>query len=178
MRHVMIDLETLGHVKNSAFLSIAAVPFDPTTGSTGIPFLANVSLNSSLSYGLTVTEETIAWWFQQKPEIAKMMFEQPQSLRIVLINFRGWFEDNKFEFPWGNGASFDLAILANAYEKCNLSNHKLPWEIWNERCHRTFKALGKINFEKPVDAHDPLADCLYQIKVLVDINKQLGFPVQ
>lgn len=179
MKHVMIDLETLGHVKNSAFLSIAAVQFDPVTGNIGKQFLANVSLNSSLEYGLTVTEETISWWLKQKPEVAKLMFDEPRRLPQVLIDFRNWFNDNFLIYPWGNGASFDLALLTNAYEKCfHLTDRNIPWKYSSERCYRTFKNLGSSNQENIGNAHDPVSDCIYQIKVLADINKQLGFPVK
>jgi hypothetical protein len=40
---------------------------------------------------------------------------------------------------WGNGASFDNAIVAHCYKAVDMEP---PWNFWNDRCYRTLKALA------------------------------------
>ena len=39
---------------------------------------------------------------------------------------------------WGNGATFDNVILANAYRGAGLP---VPWKFWNDKCYRTIKGF-------------------------------------
>lgn len=171
MNHVMIDIETLGTRHSSIFLSVAAVPFDLKGRkiSTKKNFVRTVELQSALDAGLTIDASTLQWWLEQKPEILKLMFKNPEPLQKVLWSLKIFFEENDILYPWGNSASFDLGILANAYQKCGI---ELPWKFYNERCYRTLVALFPTNISKPVNAHDPLADCYYQL------HRLLKLPVQ
>ena len=45
MKHIMIDLETMGNKSYSAIVSIGAVKFDIKTGETGETFYRNVNLS-------------------------------------------------------------------------------------------------------------------------------------
>lgn len=132
--HVMVDLETADNVPTSAIVSIGAVIF-----AGKLPrdtFYVAVDLQSSLTAGLTISADTMEWWGKQSPE-ARAVFDDPArvTLREALARFASFMpKDAKV---WGNGASFDNAILATAYRLCGLP---LPWEFWDDRCYRTVAA--------------------------------------
>jgi len=69
--HLMIDLETMGNVKNSAIVSIGAVEFNIENGDIGEEFYAVVNLQSCLDKGMVVNGDTIYWWLNQDKKIHK-----------------------------------------------------------------------------------------------------------
>lgn len=167
--HLMIDLETLGTKKNAAICSIAVVQFDIVTGQTGQLFSRNVDMQSSLDAGLSVDGATIRWWLA-KSESARMgVLHDFKSLHHVLGMVSGMISLNldpgKVQV-WGNGSGFDLSILTSAYHACNIW---LPWDQYVERDVRTLVSLApEIKKDMPFEGtvHDPMADCLHQIKYL------------
>lgn len=169
MNHVMIDIETLGTRHSSVFLSVAAVPFDLKQRSynKNLSFVRTVELQSALDAGLTIDASTLQWWLEQKPEVMKLMFKNTKPLPLVLDDLSCFIYDQELIYPWGNSASFDLGILANAYQKCGIP---VPWKFYNERCYRTLVQTFASNVpKKPENAHDPLADCHYQIGRLLSL---------
>jgi hypothetical protein len=72
---------------------------------------------------------------------------------------------------WGNGASFDNAILAELYR---VAKHPSPWEYWNDRCYRTLKNLYKQVVPPPERKgthHNALDDAVFQAEHAVSILK-------
>src|SRR6478609_5266295 len=96
MKHVMIDLETLGTSADAVWLSIAAIQFDPHTGEIGARFNANVDLASAQKAGRTISADTLKWWLKQRPEILFKMLDLHEGgdLTQVLSVFRSWFIEN------------------------------------------------------------------------------------
>lgn len=175
MKHLMLDLETLGQTADCVFLSLAAVQFD-LKGKIGLTYTKNVALNSALKHNRKISSDTIKWWLEQNPKIMAKMFINPLSLEEVLDSFRffciGLGEPNLN--VWSNGASFDIPILKHAYENIGM---ELPWKFYNERCYRTAFALSGLS-KTPKDqnlAHDPLEDCYYQIQELLKALKKLDY---
>lgn len=169
MKHVMIDLETLGTSADSVFLSVAALQFD-LKGNVGNEFSMNVELDSAMRMGRKIQASTLQWWLEQRPEILKLMFKSPQDITTVLGELEWFIRTNALEYPWGNSASFDLGMLSNAYTSIGAP---LPWKHYNERCYRTAWALtskGLTHAEKPKDAHNPLTDCHYQVSELARLE--------
>jgi exodeoxyribonuclease VIII len=77
-------------------------------------------------------------------------------------------------FVWGNSARFDLGLLHNAYQKCNMP---YPWDFRKERCVRTLLALkpqAKTVTQNVGVAHNPVDDCLFQIKYCTEVWKSLN----
>jgi len=171
MQHVMIDLETLGTKSNSVVLSIAAIQFDLNSGETGAEFKVNISLQDCINSGFEIQATTLHWWLTQKHEIMLKMFETSRGVIDALNCFSTFFKSNNLVYPWGNSARFDLQLLENVYDKLNVP---IPWNFRNERCYRTIvNMVPKIQIEKPIDAHDPLIDCKYQITKLFEVFKIL-----
>jgi exodeoxyribonuclease VIII len=156
--NVMIDLETTGVTPGCCILSIGACTFDLRE-----EFYSTISLSNSHTRGLFDDPDTIAWWSKQSEKARKEAFSGTKDLLVVLGEFQTWFNrlDGKDKKVWGNGADFDLPILAFAYR---LAGIKLPWKPFNGRCYRTLKNLYK-SVEGPkfsLDKHDALVDAKIQ----------------
>ena len=164
--HVMVDLETMGRDFNAVITSIGAVEFDIETGKTGREFYKKVDIQSCLDKGLRVNGPTIEWWLMQS-EAARIEIAKGDGLHLqqVLHEFKLYLEElgcNSVQI-WGNGVSFDVVILTNAYEACGL---KEPWNFRNERDVRTLVSFApELKVAQPNTGveHHPIDDCKFQI---------------
>ena len=162
-RHVMIDLETLGTGPDAAIIAIGAVLFEPSTGKIKSEFYYAVDWDQ----GRTIDPETVKWWMLQSKEARDGVARNSGwPLHHVLKCLRLWlqdFEDLSVDYDvlvWGNGATFDISILEDAYGKDNI-----PWHFCGIRDMRTIKALAKDYVEKPEfkgTAHNALDDAIWQ----------------
>lgn len=166
---IMIDLETMGVSAGCPVLSIGAVSLNETH-----QFYEKVSLESCIAYGLKVNPDTAAWW-QKQGEVAKHeAFSGTKELHVVLGEFADWFRNvERIEgdaFIWGNGADFDLPILAAAYEAVGM---KKPWKPFNGRCYRTIKNWAQFKRITPPPfegtKHNALSDAILQARHLLKI---------
>jgi hypothetical protein len=147
MRHVMIDLETLGTVPGCVILSIGAVEFLPETGQLGQEFYAVVNTASCEEAFLTISEKTMSWWQSQSAEaraVVDMAAIGGGALADVLNSFNVWLAGigtAKDLRLYGNGADFDNPILASAYDAVKIKPHAAPY---GGRCYRTLKNLHEL----------------------------------
>lgn len=180
--HVMLDLETMGVSKNAVITRIAAVVFDINTGETSDQFSATINAKSSVQAGLVVDGQTIQWWLQQDANVIQENFIESLQAGLPLQDVLNLFDqfikeiktkhDKRYCLLWGNGASADLTWLSSAYNACHKTT---PWEYWNERDVRTLvwmaesvrKCYAKRDEKFKGSKHDPLQDCLHQIKYVV-----------
>lgn len=176
-KHVMIDLETLGTTAGCVILSIAAVEFT-TSGEIGRQYTANISLQSSSDAGFQIDADTLEWWMKQPSETRSRLFVNPRPIVEVLYNFENFMKsvDSSLEKVkvCANGAAFDLGILGYAFKHMNRA---VPWKFWNERDLRTLLDLAPYVKDKVVfegTKHDPLDDCLHQIKLVFAVYNQLA----
>ena len=184
MNNVMIDIETLSTSKNAVIISLGAVFFDINTGELGSSFYYTITRESCELYGLETDASTIKWWNEQSEE-ARAVLNCPDAddLKQVLYDFAGFLGENIPEDQrpvlWGNGPSFDNAILANAFDKCGI---RQPWRYSNERCVRTIVNLGRqllnINPKETIERvgthHHALADAEHQAKYVSAIYQALN----
>jgi exodeoxyribonuclease VIII len=95
------------------------------------------------------------------------VFNDPAAihLAVALQRFTLWLpNDCKL---WGNGASFDNAILANAYAALKMEQ---PWAFWNDRCYRTIKAMHPKQKQQHLGTHhNALDDAISQAEHLIAI---------
>ena len=161
-KHLMLDLETMGNKSFAAIVAIAAVEFDLETGETGRSFHRNITLASALNLGLKIDASTLEWWLGQSDEARKCILVNAENITTVLDEFRLWLLGDYQ--VWGNGARFDMGILANAYE---LRGTTIPWNHSKERDVRTLVSFAPEVKKDTVFAgipHNPVDDCLHQIK--------------
>lgn len=184
MNNVMLDIETLSVSKNAAIISIGAVFFNPATGELGSEFYQTITQASCEAQGLEVDGDTLQWWSEQSFAARAVLF-CPHATHIMsaLGNFERFIFDNTPQNQhveiWGNGASFDCAIVANAFRRCGF---KLPWRYANERDVRTIVALGrellqidpKYAFPFVGTEHHALSDAKHQATYVSHIYQALA----
>jgi hypothetical protein len=174
MKHTMVDLETLGTGARAAILSIGAVKFN--SKGLGEEFYSVIDMETCQQAGLTITMDTIVWWMQQEEQARAAFTEKHKtSLFQGLKDFATFLgPDAKNMKVWGNGASFDNVILAEAYNAVNLD---LPWKFWNDRCYRTMNNMFGRSI--PMDDregtyHNALDDAINQAHHLVKILQAIS----
>lgn len=160
MNNIMIDLETADTRPSAAFVSIGAIKFSPSTGELGDTFYERVDWDDACcKHERTMSVSTIKWWLQQNDEARQEICKPGKPLDEVLNLFTEWLPDDPI--VWGNGATFDISMLENAY------NFKAPWKFWNVRDVRTIVDLtqGYVDKGNMVGTkHDALDDAIHQAK--------------
>jgi hypothetical protein len=177
MTHIMVDLETLSTRCNAAIIAIGAVKFDEDKGVYAKFYQAVTPLEVN-DPDFHVSSDTLNWWSKQSEE-ARAVFTDPNAVNIwvALKAFSDWVEkdtDKKDVRLWGNGASFDNAILSTAYVLSGWM--KQPWEFWNDRCYRTIKnvAVKQVPLERIGTYHNALNDAESQAEHLLAMNVRLA----
>ncbi|EON3118028.1 3'-5' exoribonuclease, partial [Escherichia coli] len=178
--HLMIDLETMGTNTNAPIVVIGAVFFDPQTGEIGPVFYIVISLTDAMNTGAVPDGGTIEWWLKQPSEARAAILTDQVKLKDALSQFREFineYSDEKFVQVWGNGATFDNAILRTSYERLDIP---CPWRYYNDRDVRTIVELGKtIDFDArtviPFEGvrHNALDDARHQAKYVTATIQKL-----
>lgn len=176
MKHVMIDVESLATTADAVIMSIGACRFDLDTNEIeDAGFYASVSIESNLDFKRRVSEDTLIWWMKQSAEAQAVFTEPKDTLETALCNLSDWIGD-RTSYIWSNGADFDLPMLAHAYTQATV---EIPWEYYNSRCVRTYRALpGAKNVKVPKVGthHNALADAIYQAQLVQAIQRMLTGP--
>jgi len=169
MRHIMLDLETLGSTPGSVILSIGAVEF--TDKVLKNQFYRGITISSSLRAGLTINPDTYEWWGSQHPEAQREAFfpESPYGLDESLFSFAGYIDSDTC--VWARGPDFDCVLLAAAYQKVNI---RRPWKFHNTRDVRTILALGNIEPSINPHKHNALADATCQAQDVIRALDVIG----
>lgn len=167
--HLMIDLETLGTKSNSVICSIGAVEFNLDTYEIGKIFYEKIDIDSSLDNGMVVDGGSIKFWLTQNDDARNELLTNTKNIKEVLYLFRKYIETlgvNELKV-WGNGTRFDLGLIHDAYRLTK--SGIIPWSIKNERDVRTYMMDHleiKQNLVFEGTKHNPIDDCLHQIKYL------------
>ncbi|MDQ9309260.1 exonuclease [Escherichia marmotae] len=175
--HLSVDLETMGTNPDAPINSIGGKFFDPETGEMGPEFSKTIDAKTG---GGTVDISTIEWWLVQSSEARSAILVNQIPLDDALLQFREFISehsDEKFVQVWGNGATFDNAILRRSYERQGIP---CPWRYCNDRDVRTIVELGKtIGFDArtaiPFEGvpHNALDDANHQAKYVSAIWQKL-----
>lgn len=164
---IMLDLETMGNTSNAAITAIGAVKFDHEKILDRFEVL--VDLQSCLDAGMEVTASTVLWWLQQSEEARAQFKEEADSITLALAKFSAWVGHEEDIEIWGNGASFDNDILANAYRKCTMER---PWPHWADRCYRMIKAkCPSIELRRVGTHHRAVDDAESQALHLIEMER-------
>lgn len=173
MKHVMVDLETLGTTADAVIMSVGAVRFNLDTGEISDDgFYRSVSIESNLELKRRVSEDTLIWWLKQPVAAQNVFHETKETLETALQELSDWIGDDKATL-WSNGADFDLPMLAHAYTQCHI---EVPWKFWNTRCYRTYKNLPgakEIRAEAIGVKHNALSDAYQQAQTVSAIHQTL-----
>jgi len=168
MKHVMVDIETMGTSPNAPVLSVGAVIFD--ANGLGEEFYSECSLKSAFNRGSKPDPDTIAFWMNQEDAPRKKLANAKGKNVDMLNAFCEFFpEDATF---WGNGAAFDNVLLREALRREGLH---APWKFWNDRCYRTVKNMfNDVKIKRVGTHHNALDDAKSQALHLIEISKLHG----
>lgn len=166
----MIDLETMGTTPQSAIVSIGAIVFDPRYGKVSKEtFYRELDWKDQERH---ICPETTAWKDQSAE--AKAAHFGLDALDDVLKELAEWLpKDCKV---WGNGATFDISMLEDAYRQYEI---EIPWKFWNVRDCRTVLDMYESKrggFDKTVNrkgAHNALEDARFQAKYITMMWQRL-----
>ena len=168
--NVMIDTETMDVIPGAAIVSIGAVVFDPRYNVvTDDTFYTELDWKAQ---GRSIDKGTKEWWKGQSPK-AKSALRGTTTLEDALEDLAFWIPPGSM--VWGNGPSFDMSILEDAYRQVNM---EAPWKFWNVYDCRTIKYLyesARGGFDKKVggDAHNALHDAKYQAHYVCKMWKSI-----
>jgi len=169
MKHIMLDLETMGTNHNAAIVAIGAVQFSMPDGFID-RFYRPISLQSSVDEGLEISPKTVLWWLKQSSEARELFNSDAATLKAALHDFSSWIDDGSEYLIWGNGVDFDNSILANAYDKCRMET---PWKFYNNRCYRTISEMHPdVKMERIGTHHNAVNDAESQANRLFYILKK------
>lgn len=184
-RHVSIDLETLGKNPQATIASIAAVDFDPLTGTVSTDSAFHRIIDLEAPGGGVMDVSTVLWWMRQDEEARRRLFVEPDlsitvPLMQALAEFSEWLGHNDSlpegqEYPdvmlWQRGDK-DSQWLTSAYEGTGL---KVPYGFWQVSDQRTLCKYVRTNAVTRDSnlAHDALGDAVYQAECLCQAFKTL-----
>jgi hypothetical protein len=176
MKHVMLDIETLGLEPGCVITALAMVQFDPKTGKTNQTFHRRIDIADAQKQGLKIDAATVMFWLMQSPEAQKEL-HGVRPLKEVLEQAQLWLLAVEPEHLWAKGPQFDIALLDAAYKTVGM---KHPWHYRAPRCMRTILTLAGLTGKEPEfkvgELHNSLDDCLTQIMALKAAWKKLGLP--
>lgn len=174
--NIMLDIETLGTKPGCKVLSIGLAYFDEGgVFATGELYPSLTSQTGSEERG------TLDWWDGQS-DAAKVVFtnnilhgKSVADCADALTDFIHKAKVHKSNGNadsigkvniWGNGATFDNAILAELFRA---HGHRVPWNTFGDRCYRTIlNTLPKV--EPPHRHgvhHSAVDDAEHQANVLI-----------
>jgi hypothetical protein len=171
MNDLMIDLETLSTANDAYIISIGACMFDIQTGEIGALFSQHIEWSNT--FNGHIDAQTVQWWLRQPWEARTAIINNKAAVNLptAIIGFKDFVRDLKPKTLWSNGATFDLVIVRNTF---NRLNHIIPWQYWQERDTRTLVDIAEritgINAAKTTEftgtKHDALADAIHQAKYI------------
>jgi hypothetical protein len=172
IEHLMTDIETVDTKPTGVILSIAMVEFDPWDNTRNrTVFMRHISMTAQVAHGRTRSANTALWWMDQEYEAQRRMLEGQQGAATDLTSIADTVQNIVSVYPniWANGPDFDYAFLQNFVQQ--FATNPGRWPFWKHRCVRTMKniyAQHTVN-AVPLVAHDPVEDCLYQIRQVQDV---------
>lgn len=171
-QHLMVDLETLDTKTSATILTLGAVRFDPYSSAPMKELYLRVDLTSQDLLGCTVSDDTLNWWKQQDVSIMEEAFDPRNRIPIhEVINQFHALAWNCDAF-WSHGATFDLMILQNIYDRLGRT---YPWNFWQMRDTRTLFDIGHDPEMPQGSKHNALEDAKRQAIGVRNVYRKLNY---
>lgn len=176
MKHMMLDLETMGLAPSCAILSIGAVVFDDEADRVCAELSVRVDLLSCLLAGLNIDAGTLAWWKSQSGAAQAALFEgEAKSIADALGELTDFYLVHECRRVWGNGPVADIAWIEAAYRAVGSAQ---PWSHRDVRDFRGVRELGDVSSDevqfKGVQ-HRAVDDARWQAEVILTALGRLRF---
>lgn len=161
--YMMVDIETTGKTPGCGILAIGAVTFGPFDIRRQ-EFYKGIKWDP-LNPDFCDEKDTMDWWRQQDPSVARLAFAGEHSYENALILFSKFIEAARLGHEgfrlYANGAAFDFPILEYAYRAVGLN---IPWRYHERQCYSTLKRhFPRIPKPKFIgNAHNALDDAKNQ----------------
>ena len=173
---LMTDLETMGLPPDGAIVSIGACFFDLEKCEIGPTFKRTINLATAVRDGGTIHPGTVMWWLGQSQQVRDSIRFSGEDIRTTLTDLAAFIAEHSRTQDvrvWGNGSDFDITLLNSAYLRAGI---KTPWSPFKTRCFRTVRNMyPSIEYntdEKSDDAHNALADAVFQVRHLFRIKNR------
>lgn len=176
MKHIMIDIETIGSdVRTAPVISIAAIRFgvDEGVDDPKNAFYRNIDLADALKYG-KVDASTLKWWLKSdtRDVFLDIIYDKKAiNTQSTLNDFSDWVRMTKGVIPWSRGIDFDFPILDRLFKETGVVT---PFsQFWKKRDVRTLVDTTKfagVTIEVPREdgeAHNALSDVIHQANEVV-----------
>lgn len=188
-RDLMVDLETLDVTGESVVLSIGAASFNPLQAGGGATetWTLTLDVQQQLFWGRSISWSTLSWWMEQSQAARDKAFAPGRVECSEALEALGRFyqQDVGGTGPvWCKGPSFDGTILDTLYRDFGAVDYgggrDVPWSFRAYRDVRTVTDLAGMSNSgwKPDDwqgeAHDPVADCVFQCLEVQEAVRRLG----
>lgn len=162
VRHVMVDIETLGSRPGSIVTSIGGVRFGDE--GLGPPFYRTVNVFDALMAGLTIDSETVTWWRTQPKESRAAITAKAaeRTLGEALHEFAAFLLEPPDPRVWAKGQAAGL---------------ERPWRYHATRDVRTVLSMAPPDLTLPqgrVIAHHALHDAMHQAEQVRAVYRALG----
>lgn len=182
MTDCMIDCETTGtNPAYNGIMQIAAVQFNYDTGEIGPVFNRCLAMAPNRFW----SDSTRTWWGKQRKDIFNSIIDRMEDPGTVMRDFVSYASTDVpsggLRF-WAKPTIFDYTFVESYCEQFGLP---MPFSYRTTRDLNTFMAAmaGGVNhqdmehIEPPTNAHDALADCVFQLKLLF-AAKDRNFGIQ
>lgn len=169
MKHLMMDIETLGVGKDALMIQLGACYFNPKTKEIGDTFLMSLDVLDSEKLGFKKSQSTLDWWKKQNKEVFDKIEAEQKPVQDVMKKFAEFIKPAKFY--WSH-TSFDFVIIQNYLEACSL--RKMDFRATIDI--RTINILSNINLDKydwSGKTHDALDDCKFQVNYCCDALRMI-----
>ncbi len=177
LRHVMLDLETLDTIPSTKIVAIGGVMFDPNLRKFDANDRFYMCLDHKAQEGRTIDPDpsdkgTRAFWKRQSAEVREQL-KGTVKLEDALGDLAFWLPDDCK--VWGNGATFDISILEDAYRQYGI---EIPWKYYNIMDVRTVKktyeaARGGWDKKSGGTLHHALDDAQWQAEYVTKMWNSL-----
>lgn len=187
--HWMADCETLGTMPNrNPIIQLSLVPFD----------LETLTIGKGISLGFDyrtqtnrVTDPATVKWWQSKPQTVKDTLSQQmfdgRETRDKLIELNqfvlGQIDNSKPIIFWSKPSGFDYPFMEGIY-KDNCASSPFPFWLVRDMGSHCIGRLGgdwdamtqyhALKAQRNQDtAHDAMADCLWQLEWLFNVERHV-----
>lgn len=177
MKHIMLDLETLGTSYNSVVTQVALIEFDihkqfDINEDINV-YSANIDIQEQINNGSVIDGDTIKWWLNNNPEVLKSTLIDTKSINEVTNDITQFINNlcDKRDLNIWSHASFDIPILNNLLK---IGNQPSVY-------YRSVRDLRTINMlvdpdmklGYPRNDHNAIKDCLNQIEYYVNLFNKI-----
>lgn len=172
MKHIMIDIETLGLRPDAVITEVAAVMWDTKTDSiTHLCNVRNLNVREQMSMGRTISPGTLSWAVNTRDYEVTQLHTDYSYSDLNLADLRAALKlhvtCDTDTLVWSKGVVFDIAKLESLYYN-NPSD--VPWTYKQVMCFRTllrqYNSEDTLNILSACAKHTAAEDAYDQLTML------------